>query len=246
MGKLQIKGQPVATIQGRPPVNVYGDSASRPGTPNLEKLDDLWADGGGANPQPSDGTTFCFTLDGSTATVGNDEYLRVGVVRTKKNWLGTPILRERSGWVKLSDVQHGELKDTKYFFQLDATGNVDEQAIEKTEERLVREFTEKYGTAYGTPSVVKSTSDESGYAYKFGNGKSIGVDAWAQLTEVKRRQFVDLLPIDPRTNATDNRTDGGNTNSGNTASGLPNWLLYALGGSILLVVVAFAFKSFRK
>jgi len=245
VGKQQIAGQPVATIPGRPPVNVSGDSASRPGTPNLTELDPLWADGGGANPEPSTGETFCITLEGATATVGADEYLRVGVVRFKKNWLGTPIARERTGWVKLSEVQHGELKDVKYFFALDAFGEVDEQALETTEERIAREFTEKYGTGYGLPRVVKDNSDTSAYAYKFSNGKTIGVHAWAALTEVKRRQFVDLLPLDPRTNAA---PDGGTPGTENTNSGLglPNWLLYALGGSILLVVVVLVIKSTRK
>lgn len=240
MAKIQIARQPVATIQGRPPVSVYGDSQSRPGTPNLEKLDDLWADGGGANPQPSDGSTFCFTLDGPTAFVGTVEYLHVAVLRTKKNWLGTPIIRQRGGWVKLSEVRHGELGDTKYFFALDEKGQVDQDIRENDEERIQREFTEQYGTEYGTPTVIQTAN---GYAYKFSNGKSLSVDAWAQLTEVKRRQFVDLLPLDPRTNLSVN---GGTPDPNPTGLGLPNWLLYTLGGSIVLVVVVFVIKALRK
>lgn len=246
MARLLKPSAPVATVKGGKEVTIWGEYPDT-GIVDLRAPDNLWRDGGYPNPQPADGEVFAYTDDARPPQlVKGKEFIKVYAVHRKKNWAGTWENRTRGGWVDLALVVHGHLGTQKDLFVTDESGKIDEQATETPEQKYAREFTEKYDTRYGTPTVIRTNDDATGYAYKFivGNAaKTIGVDAWEKMTELKRSQFVEVLPLDPRTNLA---TGGGNTTPGASGGGnTQTFILVGLGVSILVVVLMLVFRSAR-
>lgn len=245
MARLLKASAPVATVKGGKEVTVWGEYPDT-GIVDLRAPDGLWRDGGYPNPQPADGEAFCYTDDARPPQLlKGKEYVRIYAVHRKKNWAGLWENRTRGGWVELALVVHAQLGTKEDLFVTDASGKIDEQAAETEEQRLAREFTEKYDTRYGTPTVVRAPGDKTGYAYQFlvGNtNRSIGIDAWATWTEIKRSQFVEVLPIDPRTNLATGQGNAGTPGGGNTQT----IILVGLGASILIVVLMLVFRSARR